>query len=608
MKKRFLLTAISIILICAMLLPVAAASQNGALPTLNISTFDAETALPESAASPVMMLGDDLSSYVSPYLPDGVRDQGQHGTCWVFSSAALAESSLIMQGKADKDIDLSEAQLIYNIYNEVADPLGNTTGDTTEAVADSWLELGGNVMMTSLSLAAWKGIATETEIPYEGISDDMYLTPEQQALSSAILTDSRWFNMSQTAVVKQNIIEYGAVSSSYYHDDTYLNDTTGGYYQNVTTATNHAITIVGWDDNFSASNFANKPAGNGAWLCRNSWGDWWGLDGYFYLSYYDPSLTSQQAYSLKMGTSDIYDNNYQYDGGLQTASIGLPSGLSVWNTFTSSASEKETLEAVGLGTFSTDIKYTLRICDKDGNDLLPEPQIGYTTHAGYYTIELDAPVTLEKGTEFSVCFTLENANGSNDTIQVLIDMAGNNGHFGYTINTENDRSYYGYGVDVFGINLSESENVTLRIKALTNNAKENHDHFITVNGEKTEHREGDIFDIIADFYKYINGMLYRFSYWKCDCDIHDPFDDDQMCNTTVTMPGHDVEINAVYSLLGDLNEDDSVNIQDLFELKSMMLGTVDTTSLGDIAHNHSVDITDLFALKQLLMGEFTPAN
>lgn len=50
----------------------------------------------------------------------------------------------------------------------------------------------------------------------------------------------------------------------------------------------HAIIIVGWDDNYPKENFPEdcRPSENGAWIAHNSWGTWGG-DGTFYISYED---------------------------------------------------------------------------------------------------------------------------------------------------------------------------------------------------------------------------------------------------------------------------------------------------------------------------------
>ena len=77
--------------------------------------------------------------------------------------------------------------------------------------------------------------------------------------------------------------------------------------------------IVGWDDNYSRDNFATttKPSNNGAWLIRNSWGDYF---DYFWMSYETYSL-ADTVWVFDMSAEDGLDNNYQLDGGLHTATV-----------------------------------------------------------------------------------------------------------------------------------------------------------------------------------------------------------------------------------------------------------------------------------------------
>ena len=72
--------------------------------------------------------------------------------------------------------------------------------------------------------------------------------------------------------LKNAIMEYGAVYSLMTYDDLYFNPITCGYLYNGSLYVNHAVDIVGWDDNYSKDNFINGAPGNGAFIVRNSWG------------------------------------------------------------------------------------------------------------------------------------------------------------------------------------------------------------------------------------------------------------------------------------------------------------------------------------------------
>ena len=100
--------------------------------------------------------------------------------------------------------------------------------------------------------------------------------------------------------VKNHIKKYGSIYASIKIAETemdYEKEDTSDYFNEETHAlcykgngySNHAISIVGWDDNYPKENFAeaNKPQNDGAYIALNSWGEHWGDNGYFYISYED---------------------------------------------------------------------------------------------------------------------------------------------------------------------------------------------------------------------------------------------------------------------------------------------------------------------------------
>ena len=85
----------------------------------------------------------------------------------------------------------------------------------------------------------------------------------------------------------------GFVTDMFWSDEGYYDtvDYTYYYHGDITVGGNHGILIVGWDDDKIVTGGTNSPKGSkGAWIIKNSWGDSFGENGYFYISYYDQTL------------------------------------------------------------------------------------------------------------------------------------------------------------------------------------------------------------------------------------------------------------------------------------------------------------------------------
>ena len=286
--------------------------------------------------------------------PD-LRDQNPYGSCWAFATMGLMEFDLVKNNKVTKDIDLSELQLAHFVYNFVQDPLGGTVGDTAKYYKDnidySYLDRGGNFEYSIRRLSQWISATNEEDVPYSsasdvstnGLSDEYAYNKTNSYLKNAYIINIK----ANTDLVKRAIMQHGAVGISYNHLNAGMDTVNNTYYDDNKNGGGHAVMIVGWDDNFSKDNYTGtmKPTSDGAWLVRNSWGNYF---SYFWMSYETVSL-SDSAYVFDCSNERPYDNNYQLDGGLESGLVTNAS--SVYNKFTVQKRddiESETLKAVSF--------------------------------------------------------------------------------------------------------------------------------------------------------------------------------------------------------------------------------------------------------------------
>ena len=428
------------------------------------------------------------AAYRTENLP-AVRDQGIYGVCWSFSTISLIETNLIKKNLASSDIDLSELHLVNYTYNCVNDPLGGLEGDVNkfDTSYGSVMQYGGNVEMAANSLLDWEGAVNEDVVPY---TIDYIRQVENEQLNDSLaygkdvahVQNFYRVNITSRDDVKKAVMDYGAVSISYFSDqssdwstDNY-NSSTAAYYCPNAYTSNHAVTIVGWDDDYSADNFATTPDGNGAWIVRNSWGSYYGKEGYFYLSYYDKSIYTV-GYALEAELSDNYDNNYQYDGAMLYGYMGYGGSNKYANIFEAKANQdgSENIKAVSFMTGrSTNLNYTVSIYTNLTDETNPESgtlaaqKSGITTYDGTYTVNLDSPVEINEGNKFSVVVEVRNASGK--TSYLAYERSMQSGMAGYwcTASAKENQSFiatpYGYWDD-FG----KARSCNFIIKAFTDN-------------------------------------------------------------------------------------------------------------------------------------------
>ena len=400
-----------------------------------------------------------------------VKDQKSWQLCWAFSALAVGESYLLRNGQ--ETADLSERHLGYYFHGSAVDPLGNAEGDGTYLTYD-YLLSGNNNKFTTFALANWVGAASEAKYPYDA---DPSVQHNASALDDAVhLSNAYWINAQDRDSIKNYVMRNGSVGISIYFQGNFYNQETAAYFNDAYTATNHAITIVGWDDNYSPDNFARSPEQAGAWLCKNSHGVDFGEEGYFWVSYQDKSIShpSATAFVFEFESGNNYDWNYHHDGSYGTATMTVPDGGFIANIYTASGNTEgfdEQIRAVGFALADTDLDYSFQIYRnlKDptnptsGTPALSRPQTGRTSLCGYYSIPLDEPVTICHGETFSV---VVNLHGAQSGIRYFTDSTYQNGSWiRFNSTTGPNRSFAGTASGDW-TDLAEVDAVA-RIKAYT---------------------------------------------------------------------------------------------------------------------------------------------
>ncbi len=320
-----------------------------------------------------------------------IRDQQAGGNCWAFAGIAALESCILKATGVPYDLSEENVKNLVELYS-----------------AYGWkyaTNEGGHEPMTYGNLLSWIGPVNESDDKYDDLSTLSTLLDSVMHVQNVYFIPART-SFTDNDAMKKAIMDYGAVSVGICMAQTdftvWDEKKSAHYYWYQGAYPNHAVAVVGWDDNYPKENFPMGDVADcdGAWIVKNSWGDQWGDNGYFYVSYCDQVLYKvgepNNAYTFILNDTVRYNRNYQYDiGGMTDYLITHEDSLYYKNTFT--AIGNDILSA--FGTFfeqKCDYEVSLFI-----NDELKLTQQGQAI-PGYYTIPFDEEFLLNIGDNFTI--------------------------------------------------------------------------------------------------------------------------------------------------------------------------------------------------------------
>lgn len=426
-------------------------------------------------------LPESYSSVEKGYVTS-IKNQNPWGTCWAFAACAAMESYALSHGLVEsaEDVDFSEYALAYLTFSD--DMYMNITGDYTETT-DEYVgfDEGGNDEYAFKTLSKWAGIYNEDDVMYPNSQQNDEVAPyiPDEDNMDFVLTGQYYINSIDVEAIKAAIMENGALTCSYYSSEKYTRENELYIYNYELDTTNHAVTLVGWDDNKDKNLFtmtdengvAHTPENNGAWLIKNSWSTYFGDDGYCWISYEDYGFNCGDAVVYEIAPKSNYDYIYQYDGA--TVFAGSAAAMKFANIFEIDGNEEQTLDAISFAVMSTDLRYTVSIYKNNGEKILEDGELltskeGIVTFEGYYTVELDDEIVLSPGDSVSVVISFdEMAYMVYEYDGITLGM---NGYAQTYCSSKEGRTYYCYWED-YGFE-DFSYRGDLCIKAFTSIAQE----------------------------------------------------------------------------------------------------------------------------------------
>ena len=324
--------------------------NNEVNPTVQVA-FQLKNRINRLITSSYTTSSQRYNAYEEGYITS-IKNQYSLGTCWSFSAISSVESNALKNGL--EAYDFSEAHMIYSLISGAySDEAGKVGKYKTQNMN------GGQVNYASTYYFNGVGQLLEEEMEYPRTYTPITIN---DYIEGRDIISIKKFEINNTndygkcsdieiETIKNKLLDYGAVQGSMYMDETLFKDSDKNYYISTlsnSTSANHGISIIGWDDTISKDKFQGATR-NGAWIIKNSWGENWSSDGFFYISY-DDNFICKNVASYGGVSTEKFDYKYKAADVVGLPEFYFDNSFYSSARFTKQSSGKEEIKRVSFPT------------------------------------------------------------------------------------------------------------------------------------------------------------------------------------------------------------------------------------------------------------------
>lgn len=236
-----------------------------------------------------------------------VENQGEEGLCWAFASLTSLETNLTLKGYGEYDFSERHIDYLTSVgfggnrylgdagnFDVFTDYISKNNGPVLEATVPYNTEYTSDQYEYLNSLQSEAYVIEKIDFPTINKSTNNYSEEDLLLFRNKVKK-----HIMKNGSIYANILSEG-VNTAFFEDDS-VNYTLYNTSDNV----DHAVSIIGWDDNYPRENFRdineNMPKNNGAYIALNSWGE---TAKIVYISYEDYTVEREMS-GIVTSTTDI---------------------------------------------------------------------------------------------------------------------------------------------------------------------------------------------------------------------------------------------------------------------------------------------------------------